>query len=335
MGDAARVQRVRTWAGASALVAWLLIVIGGLVSATGSGLGCGDDWPLCGGRVLPHPADPAMVLEYSHRAVAGLVAILTLMTAWRARSLPRLRGLAMAALGLVLLQSLLGAWTVVLGLSLAVSTVHLATAELYFAVLVATFAAAAVVGGPQQPLRDPPPGTGWGAEAPEGAGLARFRRLAAVTLALAYAVIVLGGYVKLSGAGLACGLTFPLCSGRILPDVQGPHGHLVLAHWLHRLGALALAGHVMALAARSRGLPGRPDLARLSSLAVALTALQIGLGVATVFTRLMPALSVLHLANGTVLLGVLTAAFVAARAVTERRAAGVPVAAAAVEGALP
>lgn len=296
----------RAWAAASAVAAWLLIVLGGTVSATGSGMGCGDHWPLCHGQVVPALTDPAVLLEYGHRLLAGVVAALTGLTAlaaWRAQGVPgegagRLRALSGAALALVVVQSLLGAWTVFLGLSTAVSTLHLATAQLFFAVLVATMLAAS-----------PPAGAG---EAPV-VGVARLARLAGVTVALAFAVVVLGGYVKLSGAGLACGLTFPLCHGRVLPAADGPHGALVVVHWLHRLGAFALAGHVLALALRARRAGVPAGVAALAGWALALVVLQIGLGAATVWSRLAPTLSVAHLANGTLLFGVLTAVWVRAR----------------------
>ncbi len=53
---------------------YLLIVAGGVVRVSGSGLGCGikgQDWPLCHGRLVP-PADLATVIEFSHRMLATL-----------------------------------------------------------------------------------------------------------------------------------------------------------------------------------------------------------------------------------------------------------------------
>lgn len=296
--------RVTAWARAAALGAWALIVLGGIVSATESGMGCGDHWPLCHGQAVPSITDPAVALEYGHRLVAGVVAALTVITAWRARALAgpgaaSVRRAAALSVALVVVQSLLGATTVWLRLPVTVSTLHLATAELYFAILVGAVILSGAVGLPQQRGEDAEP-----ARATSVAGLAR---LAAVTVALAYAVVVIGGYVKLSGAGLACGFTFPLCGGSALPDLSGRYGHLVLAHWLHRFGAFALAAHVLLLAARARRLANGTAEAGLTGVALVLVALQIALGVATVWTRLAPALSVLHLANATALLGVLAA----------------------------
>ena len=65
--------RLRAWlrglSAATALSVFALIVLGGVVRVTGSGLGC-PDWPLCHGGFLPPPELEA-VIEYSHRLVAS------------------------------------------------------------------------------------------------------------------------------------------------------------------------------------------------------------------------------------------------------------------------
>lgn len=72
-----------------AIVAYNVLVIlwGDVVSATGSGNGCGDHWPLCNGSVIPHWHTLASVIEFAHRATAGIdtIAILGLLLwTWRA-----------------------------------------------------------------------------------------------------------------------------------------------------------------------------------------------------------------------------------------------------------
>src|SRR4051812_38265140 len=67
------------WTGA--VLASGLIVLGGVVRITGSGMGCGDHWPLCDGKWFP-PLDVPTMIEISHRWVAALVTIVVLaMTA--------------------------------------------------------------------------------------------------------------------------------------------------------------------------------------------------------------------------------------------------------------
>src|SRR5260370_21296020 len=80
-------KRFVTLAWIAAGCAYLLIVLGFVVRITGSGLGCGNHWPLCNGRLFPPLSDPGAVIEWSHRLVAGLVSILIVTLA--ARDLPR------------------------------------------------------------------------------------------------------------------------------------------------------------------------------------------------------------------------------------------------------
>ena len=58
-------RRFSTLAWAAATATYLLIVFGAVVRITGSGMGCGDDWPLCNGHVLPPFDDPATVIDRS------------------------------------------------------------------------------------------------------------------------------------------------------------------------------------------------------------------------------------------------------------------------------
>src|SRR6266851_5273141 len=119
---------------------YLLIVLGAVVRITGSGLGCGEHWPLCNGRLLP-PLDLPTLIEYAHRLVAALVAVLVALlavTAWWLRRVPERAALVgssgpvaavtgpttrpsrapYVALGLLILQVALGAVTACLGFPL-------------------------------------------------------------------------------------------------------------------------------------------------------------------------------------------------------------------------
>ncbi len=97
----------------------LVVLWGAVVRATGSGNGCGEHWPLCGGTVVQHWKTLASVIEFAHRASVGVgvVGLLILMVfTWRAtprRHLARL--FAGVSAVLTFNEGLLGALLVLLG----------------------------------------------------------------------------------------------------------------------------------------------------------------------------------------------------------------------------
>lgn len=59
-----------------------VILLGGLVRATGSGAGCGRSWPTCQGMLVP-PLEGATAVEFTHRAVSGAALVLVgLLAVW-------------------------------------------------------------------------------------------------------------------------------------------------------------------------------------------------------------------------------------------------------------
>lgn len=65
------------------------ILAGAIVRATGSGDGCGSTWPTCKGRVIPELSDIPELIEFSHRAVSGILLVVTLMIFLKTRDLEK------------------------------------------------------------------------------------------------------------------------------------------------------------------------------------------------------------------------------------------------------
>src|SRR5699024_4072909 len=102
---------------------------------TDSGMGCGPDWPLCNGEIIPSVWTKETTLEYFHRIIALSVIVVTggvLVLSWRKRhENPWYFRLPLIAVGFVLLQSGLGAVTVLLDLHAEVTTAHHGIAQVF------------------------------------------------------------------------------------------------------------------------------------------------------------------------------------------------------------
>src|SRR5258706_5649099 len=236
-------RRFTRLAWTAATFTYLLIILGAIVRITGSGLGCGEHWPLCNGKLLP-PLDLPTMIEYGHRlaaaVVSGLVTILAVYAWWLRRGAGSPKGVpggpgeqdspsttAYVALGLLLVQVLLGAVTVKLSLPPWTVILHLGTAMLLLATLIvaAKLTPGASPGIPRTP--------------PLRAGL--------YALALGFVTVLFGALTANLGAASAC-LGFPLCNDQFIPAGS----YLQHIHWTHRLFAYTLFAYVAWLAARSK-----------------------------------------------------------------------------------
>src|SRR5215210_6723499 len=115
--DPFRFMRRLAWIGTG--LAFGLIVLGGVVRITGSGMGCGDHWPRCDGEWFP-PLDFPTMIEIGHRWAAALVSVVVAAMAaiaWlKHRHDPALRNPATLAVVALIVQVLLEAVTVKLKL---------------------------------------------------------------------------------------------------------------------------------------------------------------------------------------------------------------------------
>ncbi|MFD2760574.1 COX15/CtaA family protein [Lentibacillus juripiscarius] len=94
-----------------------VLVGGALVTKTGSGMGCGESWPLCNGQLLPSNITPELVIELSHRLVSGIMGIVVLalsVLSWIIIGhIREVKFLAFMSSFFLLLQALIGAAAVI------------------------------------------------------------------------------------------------------------------------------------------------------------------------------------------------------------------------------
>ena len=267
-----------------------LLYLGSVVHATESSLAC-PDWPTCFGTMVPEMTG-GVFWEHLHRLVAGgLMLFFGGATYLTFKETPRFRWVrwwALAGMGLLLVQAVLGGITVILRLPDAISTSHLGLAFLFLALVTVLFTVTS---------------NGWddgGVAEKESAGAIRLAALTAV--ALTFLQSILGAAVRHTDAGVACP-DVPLCLGQWIPPFQ--HG-LVALHFGHRLLGIALLAAVL-WAGHLAFWRGRGIRMRILGVAAALAALtQVLLGFLSVYLRLAVVPVSLHTLLAATLLALLT-----------------------------
>lgn len=308
----------RTLSAVAAVVAFCVVVLGSYVRLSDAGLGC-PDWPGCYGALTVPQSEEAIQSaqqaypdkpvehakawkEMAHRYLAGslglLVAALAVL-AYRQRQVIRTPWQLSAALVvLIVLQALLGMWTVTLLLKPVIVTLHLLGGMTTLAVL--SWIAFRHVIAPDIAL-------------PKGSQY--WLRLALLVWILQ---VLLGGWTSSNYAALAC-TDFPTCHGMWWPymDIRdafhltralgesrdGGQLHLdalTAIQWVHRLGALVV---LIWMGVAARMLMQRENAKMLGWILMAIILCQIAVGIGNLLLQLPLVLAVLHNA-GAALLGV-------------------------------
>ena len=282
-------QRLALWTTA---VTYFLILVGGLVRASGAGLGC-PDWPRCFGSWIP-PATAAdlppefkpsqfnptlMWTEYLNRLLGvavGFLILATTVSAWRHhRGQPRIVWTTTAALLLTGFQGWLGGRVVAHELAAWIVTAHLVVAIVIVQMLLYVAVTAADVTN----RRHPAP-----MSVAVGAG-------ALILLTLVQAAVgtqVRGAIDEALDAGVDRGAAVAT-----LGPIDVVHRDLA---FLVLLGAALLTMWLL-----SRRAP--PPVRRWSLVTLALAVLQVALGAYMAFGFLLPAAQVAHLTVASLLLG--------------------------------
>ena len=297
-------SKTRRWlrglALASVVSAFALIILGGVVRVTGSGLGCGGDWPLCDGRLLP-AATAEDIIEWSHRWVAaaidGPLIMATAAVAWLGFRRERWLTIpAAAAVIMLLLQGGLGGVTVLTELPGAIVAAHLALAQALLGCLILLLVAA--FRRPAIAVSSIPD--------PAAPAMARFPRLTALSAVAAYLLILSGALVTATPGALAACPDWPLCQGWSLPLA-----HLPAVNMFHRIVA-ALAGllliYTLHLGFRNGGQESGGGLTRsLCLTGVIVLVAQLLVGGIAVWTNFPVELRALHIALATAVWAIMAA----------------------------
>ena len=266
-----------------------LVVIGVIVRATDSGMGC-PDWPLCYGQLIPPTTDSGDViaykawLEWIHRAIAAMIGLIVLaVVALALRNLKdrrSLQGASIALLGLVLFQAWLGRQTVLESNSGASVTAHLASAMAFVGLQVWVLARSGY------------------AETLGGIRRASGSVVAPIVAAGAiYALLLFGSNVTGTDTGLLYP-DWPLMGGTLFPPITELSTPMILHRYATAIVALILVSAIW-IVRREKGSPAR--VRQLLTYAAAVFAVQCVIGAVQIFTKLAPWTQTLHVALATVI----------------------------------
>lgn len=260
-----------------------IIVTGGAVRLTGSGLGC-PDWPQCNGSRLVAQASFHPMIEFANRlftgAVSAAVAVAVLGALVRA---PRRRDLTWSSVGLV--AGVIG--QIVLG---GLSVLYHLWPPLVMGHFLVSMAIVwnGIVLHRRASLPDPPAGTAWRAHLVPLVD-DRVRRWGRLLVALTGAVVVAGTVVTGTGphGGDERVKRLPL----LLPDVARVHGVLVEVFTVAVLVTLVLLWR--------QGAPGA--VLRRAEVVLAVAIAQSVVGYVQYFTGVPPLLVGVHIAGAVTL----------------------------------
>ncbi len=264
-------RRFRQLAIATCIGMLLVLLAGALVTNTGSGEGCGTDWPLCNGKFIPAKTLESAI-EYSHRLVTGIVGLLVLFTfivTYRkycndAEPLWYAGG----TLFFTVVQALMGAAAVKWPTSEQVMALHFGISLFAFActLLLVVWAYRNAQGDEKLRITYTVPRT--------------FYPRIWLTWAYSLIVIYLGAYIRHTDSSGGC-LGWPLCNGELVPTLEGATG----IAFIHRVAAailfLAIIGMNIHIRRSGRTVTG---IAMAAKWALILTASQVASGALLIAT---------------------------------------------------
>ncbi|MCC6476806.1 COX15/CtaA family protein [bacterium] len=321
-------RRLASWLLFCSMLVTLLMLWGGFVRISGSGLSI-PDWPLINGSLLPPFSESGwqtvfdtykhtypmltqgmslggfqtqFAIEYFHRFLAALVGIVLLAVILRAKKSaelwPEVKKPLLWVGGLLIVQAILGGIVVKFDLAAQALAVHLGIAYTIFGILL------------WQALRL----SRWGESKRDN--FRKFQRFGKEAVIASLIQVVSGGLVAGTGAGLVMN-TWPKVGDHWIPPISTMWGdwytpvianlwqNQILIQFFHRWWAFVVVGLVTHLIIRAMKEPlstrGRVALRALATVLV----LQILLGIGTLLMKVPPHMALTHLAVGLLLFSLL------------------------------
>lgn len=238
-------------------LSYILMVVGNLVTTTGSGMAC-PDWPLCYGTVIP-PPEVSVWTEWMHRILGGVTGVFILGSAffiWK-RASGAMKFFFKTTIALIGAAVLLGGAIIIIDAPMLDSFMRITVVSSHIVVSTVIFCTMIVA------LRSV---SGAPAETSGGYDLYLF--------ILVFAQVVLGIVVRYSHSSLACP-DWPLCQGSVLPP---DFSFEVLIHYTHRLVAYAVFGVTLWKLLEVRK-AGGPVAGHAITFALVLAQASIGIGI--------------------------------------------------------
>ena len=304
---------------AATMLCAIVVVVGAWVRLTNAGLGC-PDWPGCYGQVHPaqaaeraaeiNAASPGRPFDYQkainemvHRYIVGglglLVIGLAAFSVMNRRDPAQPRVLPWVLVALLVVQALLGMWTVTLLLKPLIVTLHLLGGLLTLALLwwLALPPARRELKAAERPLR----------------------RFAMAGIAVLTLQIALGGWTSTNYAAAACP-DFPTCQGSYWPRMDFRNAFIlwrglgidyeggvldaparVAIHFTHRLGAVVTAFVLLMMVAGALR-RGQSGATRIAAVTVGIAVvLQVAIGMNLIWKGWPLALGTAHNAGAALL----------------------------------
>ncbi len=271
------------------IVACLHLVFGAIVRISGSGMGCGDNWPKCYGYWFPPFTRPDLIVEVSHRYLASILVVAVSALAFVAFRNRRTAGVggrggplrsAFGAVAAVFGAAILGGITVKMGNVPWATVAHWLMAMALLAMVTVTAIRAGALGGSSALVQR---------------GTVNAARWGFVAAFLAIFAVAFGGLTaKMPGAAVGC-TTIPFCGPN--PGVEASGVDIQMTHrTIAVLLGIALFGTVLTL--RKRRETEAPVVVTAAYLACGMVVLQIAVASAMILYHLPIALRSLHEAIG-------------------------------------